>query len=146
MKAQPLQLLSSPEFWEIDKQFQAAHYAREGHLPLDDRARNYDHFYDILVRHLEAIGTHAEGSGDGEFSTYRYVDPSDVTVVVSDTETVYRCGAIEAALAAITESGAPHMVIFDTGSYIAVLPDGKVFGYSKEEDLPAYDRRRISPG
>ena len=143
MKSQPLQLLSSEDFWAYEKQFHAAHHAREGHLPLADQAKNYDRFYDILVRHLQAIGTHSEGSGGGVFSTSRYVDPSDVTVVVSDTESIYRCGAIEAALAAITEAGTPHMVIFDAESYIAVLP-GRVFGYSDNEDLLAYDHQRIA--
>jgi len=128
----------------LEKQFAEAHHAREGHLPLEEQAENYDRFYDILVQHLEAIGDHREGSGDGEFSTYRYVDPNDVTVVVSDTESVYRCGAIDAAFAAIAEAGVPHLVIFDTGSYIAVLPDGKVFGTSEREDLLAFDRRRLS--
>lgn len=142
MKARPLQLLSSDDFCAFEKQFHAAHHAREGHLPLEEQTKNYDRFYDILVRHLQAIGTHGEGSDDGEFSTYRYVDPSDVTVVVSDTESVFRCGAIEAAFAAITEAGVPHLVIFDAGSYIAVLPDGRVFGSSDSEDLLAYDRPR----
>lgn len=65
-----------------------------------------------------------------------------VTVVVNDTETVFRSGAIDAAFAAISETGASHMVIFDTGSYIAVLPDGGVIGCSDEEDLLAYDQQR----
>ncbi len=144
MKAQPLQLLSPEDFWALEKQFHAAHHAREGHLPMADQAENYDRFYDILVKHLQAIGTHGEGGDDGEFSTYRYVDSTDVTVVVSDTDSVYRCGAIDAALSAIKEAGASHMVIFDTGSYLAVFPDGRVFGYSDREDLLAYDRQRIA--
>ncbi|MBS0657999.1 MAG: hypothetical protein JSR82_07110 [Verrucomicrobia bacterium] len=144
MKALPLVLVSSDEFWALEGQFHASHDLREGHLPLDDQAKNYDRFYDILVRHLEAIGTHSEGFLEGDFSTDRYVDPTDVTVVVSDTESVFRCRAIDAAFNAIKESGAAHMVIFDTGSYIAVLPDGRVIGYSEGEDLRGYDRARVA--
>ena len=56
----------------------------------------------------------------------------------SKARVVFNSGALDAALAAITESGATHMVVFDTGSYIAVLPDGSVIGYSEREDLLAY--------
>jgi hypothetical protein len=145
MRAKPLQCVTSDEFWATEKRFAQAHDAREGHLPLEEQAANYDRFYDALVRHLQSVGAHSEGGlGEGEFSTSRYVDPSDVTVVVSDTETVLYSGALDAALAAITETAAPHMVIFDTGSYIGVLSDGSVIGYSESEDLVAFDHERTA--
>lgn len=34
------------------------------------------------------------------------------------------------------------MVIFDTGSYVAVLPEGDVIGCSEFEDLLAWDQQR----
>ena len=104
-------------------------------MPLSGQAKNYDRFYDALLRHLQTVGSVVEGFSGGDFSTSRYVDPNDVTIVVSDTDVVFLSGAIDAALAAITETGASHMVIFDTGSYIAVLPDGSVIGCSDDEDL-----------
>ncbi len=137
VKAQPLQLVTADDFWALFEQFEAAHGAKEGRLTLKEQIRNYKPFYDILVRHLQEIGTHSEGPGDGEFSTYADVDPNYATVVVCNTESVFRCGAIGAALAAITEAGTPHMVVFDTGSYIGVMPDGRVIGYSDWEDLLA---------
>lgn len=142
VKAKPLKVVSEDEFWAAEKRFVQAHDGREGSLPLEEQAANYDRFYDALVRHLQSVGTHCEGFSNGDFSTSRYVDPNDVTVVVSDTETVFRSGAVDAALAAITETGASHMVIFDTGSYIGVLPDGGVIGCSEFEDLLAYDSER----
>jgi len=138
VNAKPLQLVSSDEFWAIEKRFADAHHTRLGHLQLDKQAAHYNRFYDTLVKYLRAVGTHCEGFSGSDFSTSREVDPNDVTVVVSNTRTVFYSGVLEAAFAAITESGAPHMVIFDTGSYIAVLPDGSVIGYSDTEDLLAY--------
>jgi hypothetical protein len=142
VKAKPLQLVSADEFRATERRFEEAHTARAGHLPLSEQAADYDRFYDALVRHLGTVGTHCEGFSDGEFSTSRYVDPSDLTVVVSDTATVFRSGALNAALAAIAETGAQHMVVFDTGSYIGVLPNGSVLGYSESEDLLVYERSR----
>jgi hypothetical protein len=138
VNAKPLQIVSSDEFWAIEKRFVDAHHARQGHLQLDKQAAHYNRFYDTLVRHLRTVGTHCEGFSGSDFSTSREVDPNDVTVVVSNTRTVFHSGALDAAIAAITETGAPHMVIFDTGSYIAVLPDGSVIGYSETEDLLAF--------
>ncbi|MBE7494782.1 MAG: hypothetical protein HS117_07545 [Verrucomicrobiaceae bacterium] len=142
MKAQPLRILSSDDFWACESRFQAAHQVREGHLSLSEQARNYDLFYCVLVRHLQAVGSVSDGLSDGDFSTSPHVDPSDVTVVVSDTETVFRSGAIDAVFAAICEAGTNHMVIFDTGSYVAVLPEGDVIGCSEFEDLLAWDQQR----
>ena len=142
MRTKPLELISSESFWALNRKFEAAHGAREEHLPLEVQAKNYDRFYGALIRHLRAVGSHVEGGGDGDFSTSRYVDPNDVTVVVSDTDAVFLSCALDAAFDAITEAGVSHMVIFDTGSYVAVLPDGSVVGYSDDEDLLMFDRQR----
>jgi hypothetical protein len=139
VKAGPLQIVSPEEFWDIDRGFHRAYEAREGHLPLEEQTANYDERYDALIRHLSAIGTLAEGDDDGsDFSTYRYVPPAGVITVICSTETIFRLGATDAALAAIHESRAPFMVCFDTGSYIGVLPDGRVVGFSECEDLTPY--------
>src|SRR4030095_8220392 len=111
VKAKPLQIVSSDEFWAIEKRFVDAHHARNGHLQLDKQVAHYDRFYDTLVQHLKTVGTHCEGFSGADFSTSRDVDPNDVTVVVSETSLVFRFG-LNAALAAITEAGASHMVIF----------------------------------
>jgi hypothetical protein len=138
VKTKPLQIVSSDEFWAIERKFVDAHHARQGHLQLDKQAANYARFYDTLVRYLRTVGTHCEGFSGADFTTSRDVDPNDVTVVVSDTKCVFESGALEVAAAAIRDTGAPHMIIFDTGSYIAVLPDGSVIGYSETEELLRY--------
>ena len=140
VKTKPLEIVASDEFWALAQNFESAHEAREGHLPLEVQAKNYDHFYDILIRHLRAVGSHVEGGGGGDFSTSRYVDPNDVTVVVSETDTVFCRGALEAAFNAISEAAVRHMVIFDTDSYLAVLPDGRVVGCSEDENLSKFVR------
>lgn len=43
-----------------------------------------------------------------------------------------------AALRAITESPTPFIVVFDAVSYIGVLPDGTVIGFSNSGDLNSY--------
>jgi hypothetical protein len=138
VKAKPLQIVSSDEFWDIEKKFADAHHTRQGHLQLDKQMAHYERFYETLVRHLQTVGSQCEGFGGSDFSTSRDVDPNDVTVVISNTKTVFYSGALDAALAAIMETGAPHMVIFDTGSYIGVLPDGSVIGCSDTENLLGY--------
>ena len=138
VRARSLQVVSSDQFWATERAFQDAHRAREGHLPLKDQTANYDTRYDALVRRLSAIGTLVEGSGDADFSTYRYVPPSGVITVVCETETIFRTQAPDAALAAIHDTPNPFMVTFDAGSYIAVLPDGRVIGFSDSEDLTQY--------
>lgn len=139
MKAKPLQIVSADEFWAIEKRFVDAHHARHGHLQLDKQTAHYDRFYNTLVRYLRTVGTHCEGFG-ADFSTSRDVDPNDVTVVVSEIRFVFHSGVLDVVAAVLAETGAPHMVIFDTGSYIAVLPDGNVIGYSETEDLLAYSQ------
>jgi hypothetical protein len=146
VKTRPLQIVSSDEFWAIERRFAEAHHARHGHQQLDKQTANYDRFYDTLVRHLRAVGSHREGFSGADFLTSRDVDPNDVTVVVSETSLVFNSGALDAALAAIVESGATHMVIFATGSYIGVLPDGSVIGYSEREDLLACETCKMSGG
>jgi hypothetical protein len=146
VKAKPLQIVSTEEFRAIEKRFADAHHARNGHLELEKQTAHYDRFYDTLVRHLRTVGSHCEGFSGADFSTSRDVEPNDVTVVVSETRLVFNSGAIDAALAAITESGASHMIIFDTGSYIGVLPDGRVIGCSERDDLLAYVRCEIPSG
>ncbi|HEY1051813.1 MAG TPA: hypothetical protein VGE39_18710 [Prosthecobacter sp.] len=130
-----IRIVTEAEFEAVQAQFQKAHADQEGHLPQEEQAAHYNQFYDLLVAGLQTVGSLAEGSSEGDFVTSCFVDPSFVTVVVSTTATVLKSGALEVAHRAIVEAGGHHMVVFDTGSYIAVLPDGSVIGYSAFEDL-----------
>lgn len=130
-----IRIVTEAEFEAIEAQFHQAHATQEGKLPLEEQVAHYNQFYDLLVTGLQTVGSLAEGSSEGDFVTSCFVDPSFVTVVVSTTDTVLKSGALEVAHRAIVEAGGQHMVVFDTGSRMAVLPDGSVVGYSDQEDL-----------
>jgi hypothetical protein len=126
------------EFWSRANRPSVTQDCVETTTSLDDRVKRYDLFFDILVEELQKVSSVAVKAGDeGDFSMNRYVDPISMTVVVCGSTHTAAVIGIPAAMAAIRRNADPHVVVFDSGSYIAVLPEGEIIAYSENEDLPA---------
>jgi|GEM_PF-6599754 len=87
----------------------------------------FDRLFDHLAEALRRHGTFVEGSGEADFSGYRYVDQIPwITTVPSDT--VSPAIALSAALEAVSNSHRPFAVSFDFyPEALLVLPPNRVF-------------------
>ena len=98
-----------------------------------DFASEFDQAHDILIRHLSEVGAVAEGTGDGDFSLYRYVDLNRAITVVLDGEAAFGSATIPAVLSALEEFSADYVICFDAHPvYCCVFKGGRVLGYEPE--------------
>jgi hypothetical protein len=93
----------------------------------------FDQAHDALIRHLSKVGVVAEGSGEGDFSLYRYVDLNRGITVVLDGEAAFSSATVAAVLSALEELPADYVIRFDANpAYVCVFKDGRVLGYEPE--------------
>jgi hypothetical protein len=104
----------------------------------DDFSAEFYKAHDIIIAHMQSVGTVAEGSGDADFSVYRYVDVSrNITVVVDK----YGPEIIKAVLAAHAEMPEEYVINFDMHpAYASIFRDGRVFGYPGDPERRAEGR------
>lgn len=94
-----------------------------GTIPDSEFDRLFDHLAEVLRRH----GTFVEGSGEADFSGYRYVDQIPwITTVPRDT--VSLAAALTAALEAVSTSHRPLAASFDFyPEALLILPPNCVY-------------------
>jgi hypothetical protein len=93
----------------------------------------FDQAHDVLIRHLSGVGVVVEGSGEGDFSLYRYVDLNRGITVVLKGEDAFRPATVQAVLSALEELPADYVICFDAHpTYVCVFRDGRVLGYEPE--------------
>jgi hypothetical protein len=87
----------------------------------------YDRLFDNLAEALSRYGTFTEGSGEADFSGYRYVDQVPWIAIVP-RYTAKPCVALSAALEAISTSHRPLAVSFDYyPEELLILPPNCVY-------------------
>ena len=87
----------------------------------------FDRLFDHLAEALRRYGTFIEGSGDADFSGYRYVDQIPLIATVS-SDTVNPVTALTAGLEAVSTSHRPLAVSFDFfPDALLILPPNRVY-------------------
>ena len=100
-----------------------------------DFEHEFDLCHDILIRCLSDVGAVVEGSGEGDFSLYRYVDLNRGITVVLTSEAAFSRSTIQAVLSALEQFPTDYVVRFDAHpSYVCVFRDGRVLGYEPDPD------------
>jgi hypothetical protein len=101
----------------------------------------FDQAHDALIRHLSEVGLVVKGSGEGDFSLYRYVDLNRGITVVLQGEAAFSPATVPAVLSALEELPADYVIGFDAHpAYVCVFRDGRVLGYEPEPSNDALAR------
>lgn len=95
----------------------------------------FDNAHDSLIKHLSEVGVVVEGSGEGDFSLYRYVDLNRGITVVLQDEAAFSPATVSAVLSALEELPANYVVRFDAHpTYVCIFKDGRVLGYEPDPE------------